>query len=90
MEQCALSERDYRIYSDIDQEIILGGSAFNIKEIVNSGGRVQREYATGLGRIDLCVHFGEADNIQRYAEKSHGRGQEPTGDLSSLSHPKIR
>ncbi len=24
--------RDYRIYSDIDQEFILGGSAFNIKE----------------------------------------------------------
>jgi hypothetical protein len=38
-----------------------------LQRIVNSGGRVQREYATGLGRIDLCVTFGKADNIQRYA-----------------------
>ncbi len=38
-----------------------------LQRIVNSGGRVQREYATGLGRIDLCVNFGTAENTQRYA-----------------------
>ncbi len=38
-----------------------------LQRIVNSGGRVQREYATGLGRMDLCVEFGGKDNPQRYA-----------------------
>ena len=38
-----------------------------LQRIVNGGGTVQREYATGLGRMDLCVTFGPKEKAQRYA-----------------------
>jgi hypothetical protein len=30
-----------------------------LQRIVNSGGRINREYAAGLGRLDLCIEFAD-------------------------------
>jgi len=30
-----------------------------LQRIVNSGGRVNHEYAVGLGRLDLCIEFAD-------------------------------
>jgi hypothetical protein len=30
-----------------------------LQRIVNSGGRISREYAAGLGRLDLCIEFAD-------------------------------
>ncbi|MCP4699161.1 MAG: ATP-binding protein, partial [Gammaproteobacteria bacterium] len=32
-----------------------------LQRIVNSGGRIRREYAAGLGRLDLCMEFAGLD-----------------------------
>ncbi len=35
-----------------------------LQRIVNGGGRVFREYASGLGRMDLLVEFGKGEHLQ--------------------------
>ncbi len=51
-----------------------------LQRIVNSGGRARREYAAGLGRIDLCVSFGTAENTQRYAFELKIKGKKSLED----------
>jgi hypothetical protein len=34
-----------------------------LQRIVNGGGRIEREYAAGRGRIDLMIDFGGRSNI---------------------------
>jgi hypothetical protein len=42
-------------YHEIAPHIVL--MAF-LHRVVNGGGSIEREYAIGLGRMDLCVHYG--------------------------------
>jgi AAA ATPase domain len=38
-----------------------------LQKIVNAGGSIDREYAAGSGRIDLCVRWPHASGLQRWA-----------------------
>jgi hypothetical protein len=38
-----------------------------LQRITNGGGRIDREYAIGRGRLDLCVHWPFAGEVQREA-----------------------
>jgi len=38
-----------------------------LQRIVNGGGTIDREYAVGSGRIDLCVRWRHKDGLQRFA-----------------------
>ena len=30
-----------------------------LQRVINGGGRINREYAAGRGRVDLCIHHGD-------------------------------
>jgi hypothetical protein len=50
-----------------------------LQRIVNSGGRISREYATGLKRLDLCIEYaGErfAFELKRNAQNSLNEGKD--------------
>jgi len=51
-----------------------------LQRLVNGGGRISRELASGSGRIDLCIHYEGADYpIElklRYSEKTYQEGLE--------------
>jgi hypothetical protein len=51
-----------------------------LQRIINSGGRIAREFASGPGRLDLCVHFKEKkypiELKLRYSEKTYTEGKE--------------
>jgi hypothetical protein len=51
-----------------------------LQRVVNSGGRIAREFATGPGRLDLCLHFKEKkypiELKLRYSEKTYTEGKE--------------
>ena len=48
-----------------------------LQRVVNGGGRVEREYAAGRGRMDLAIHFGGKWNIIEIKLVSR-RGREHT------------
>lgn len=62
-----------------------------LQRIVNSGGHISREYAAGLGRLDLCIEFaGErfALELKRHSQTALTKGQEQLADyLKRLSLP---
>jgi hypothetical protein len=49
------------------------------QRIVNSGGRISREIASGKGRLDLCVHYQQnrypVELKLRYGDKTYKEGQ---------------
>ncbi|MCX7044354.1 MAG: AAA-like domain-containing protein [Candidatus Sumerlaeota bacterium] len=47
--------REMPLYKEAAPHLIV--TAF-LQRIINAKGRLDREYAAGLGRMDLCVHFG--------------------------------
>jgi len=55
-----------------------------LQRIVNSGGRITREMASGKRRIDLCVHLKEMrypiELKLRYGEKSYTEGKKQLAD----------
>ena len=63
-----------------------------LQRIVNSGGRISREYAAGLKRLDLCIEFaGErfAFELKRSGKSALKQGKEQLADYLqrlSLSH----
>jgi hypothetical protein len=38
-----------------------------LQKVVNGGGFIDREYAVGSGRIDLCIHWPRATGAERWA-----------------------
>jgi hypothetical protein len=62
-----------------------------LQRIVNSGGRISREYAAGLGRLDLCIEFaGErfALELKLRSKTALTKGKEQLADyLKRLSLP---
>ncbi len=62
-----------------------------LQRIVNSGGRISREYAAGLGRLDLCIEFaGErfALELKRSSKTALTKGKQQLADyLKRLSLP---
>ncbi len=38
-----------------------------LHKVVNGGGFIDREYAVGSGRIDLCLHWPHPAGLQRFA-----------------------
>ena len=62
-----------------------------LHRIVNSGGRIRREYAAGLGRLDLCIEFaGErfAFELKRHHKNALAQGKQQLADyLKRLSLP---
>lgn len=38
-----------------------------LQRVVNGGGSIDREYAVGSGRIDLCVRWPHPAGVQRWA-----------------------
>ncbi len=62
-----------------------------LQRIVNSGGRISREYAAGLGRLDLCIEFaGErfALELKRRSKTALTKGKQQLADyLKRLSLP---
>jgi hypothetical protein len=55
-----------------------------LQGVVNSGGRISREMASGKGRLDLCLHYQEVNYpIElklRYGEKSYSKGKQQLAD----------
>jgi hypothetical protein len=55
-----------------------------LQRVVNSGGRITREMASGKGRLDLCVHLNEfkypIELKLRRGEKTNKEGQEQLAD----------
>lgn len=55
-----------------------------LQRIVNAGGRISREMASGKGRLDLCVHYQELkypiELKLRYGDKSYTEGKEQLAD----------
>ena len=55
-----------------------------LQRIVNSGGRISREMASGKRRLDLCLHYQEVNYpIElklRYGEKSYSEGKQQLAD----------
>lgn len=49
-----------------------------MQRIVNGGGSIEREYAAGRGRVDLCVHFGGRRNIIEIKIVNAKRGRQAT------------
>ena len=51
-----------------------------LQRVVNHGGRIAREMASGTGRLDLCVHYqGEKYPVElklRYGEKTYAEGRD--------------
>lgn len=51
-----------------------------LQRVINGGGRIDREYATGRGRIDLCVHWQDYRYVLelkvRRSEKTYEQGKE--------------
>jgi len=65
-----------------------------LQRVVNGGGSIEREYAVGSGRIDLCVHWPHRSGVQRWAVElkvwRDGR-PDPLGEgLSQLSGYLVR
>jgi len=62
-----------------------------LQRIVNSGGCINREYAAGLGRLDLCIEFaGErfALELKRRSKTALTKGKQQLADyLKRLSLP---
>ncbi|RKZ54571.1 MAG: ATP-binding protein [Candidatus Parabeggiatoa sp. nov. 2] len=62
-----------------------------LQRIVNSGGHISREYAAGLGRLDLCIEFaGErfALELKRSSKTALTQGKQQLADyLNRLSLP---
>ncbi len=60
-----------------------------LQQIVNSGGRISREYAAGMGRLDLCIEFaGErfAFELKRHSKTALSQGKKQLVDyLNRLS-----
>ncbi len=50
-----------------------------LQRIVNSGGRISREFASGRRRLDLCVHYEQSrypiELKLRYGDKTYKEGQ---------------
>ncbi len=49
-----------------------------LQRIVNSGGRISREYAAGLGRLDLCIDFADerfAFELKRNSKNALNEGK---------------
>jgi hypothetical protein len=60
-----------------------------LQRIVNSGGRISREIASGKGRLDLCVHYQQnrypVELKLRYGDKTYKEGQDQiTGYMDKL------
>jgi hypothetical protein len=55
-----------------------------LQRIVNSGGQISREIASGKGRLDLCIHYQEnrypIELKLRYGDKTYKKGQEQLAD----------
>ncbi|MCP4696983.1 MAG: ATP-binding protein [Gammaproteobacteria bacterium] len=55
-----------------------------LQRLVNSGGKVSREMASGSGRLDLCVHYQEANYpIElkiRYGKNTYPQGRQQLAD----------
>ncbi|MDM8557812.1 AAA-like domain-containing protein [Candidatus Parabeggiatoa sp. HSG14] len=55
-----------------------------LQRIVNSGGRISREIASGKRRLDLCVHYQEnrypIELKLRYRDKTYKEGQDQLAD----------
>ena len=51
-----------------------------LQKVVNGGGRIEREYALGRGRVDLLIVWPQGDRIRRFVVecKVRGNGLEPT------------
>ncbi|HKH44639.1 MAG TPA: ATP-binding protein [Thermoanaerobaculia bacterium] len=62
--QHAESFLDRQPYSEAAAQLIF--MAF-LQRVVNGGGYIDREYAIGSGRIDLCVRWPYAGGLQRWA-----------------------
>ncbi|CAK0779664.1 hypothetical protein CCP3SC15_670003 [Gammaproteobacteria bacterium] len=66
-----------------------------LQRIVNGGGRISREYAAGLGRIDLCIDFaGErfGFELKLFNKKALQRGLEQLSEYLtrlSLAHGRL-
>jgi hypothetical protein len=60
-----------------------------LQRIVNSGGRISREYAAGLKRLDLCIEFADerfAFELKLSGKKALSKGKEQLVDyLNRLS-----
>ena len=64
-----------------------------LQRIVNGGGRLDREYSAGRGRIDLCLTYGAhrypLELKIRYSEKTRSEGiQQLTGYMKTLAADK--
>jgi hypothetical protein len=63
-----------------------------LQRIVNSGGRISREYAAGLKRLDLCIEFAQekfAFELKRQSRKALEEGKKQLADYLhrlSLTH----
>jgi len=55
-----------------------------LQRIVNSGGRISREIASGKRRLDLCVHYQHnrypIELKLRYGDKTYKEGQDQLAD----------
>jgi hypothetical protein len=55
-----------------------------LQRVVNCGGRLSRELASGAGRLDLCVHYQQQrypiELKLRYSEKTYSQGQQQLHD----------
>ncbi len=51
-----------------------------LHRVVNGGGSIEREYATGMGRMDLCVRYGgEILGIEVKVWRDGRKDPEPEG-----------
>jgi hypothetical protein len=61
-----------------------------LQRIVNSGGRIDRELASGPGRLDLCIHYqNQKYPIElklRRSEKTYTEGQQQLADYMDKFH----
>ena len=45
-----------------------------LQKVVNGGGRIEREYALGRGRVDLLIVWPQGDRIRRFVVECKVRG----------------
>jgi hypothetical protein len=84
--QHAESFLDRQPYSEAAAQLVF--MAF-LQRVVNGGGLIDREYAIGSGRIDLCVRWPHPRGLQRWAVElkvwRDGRPDPLAGGLEQLS-----
>jgi hypothetical protein len=63
-------------YKEVAPHLVL--AAF-LQRVINQGGKIAREFASGRGRLDLCIHYGghryPVELKLRYKQKTYEEGK---------------